>query len=319
MFIAAVLGVVLSACGTRTNRVVDEEKEPYYLKGQEYLRQLNHEDAIGAFHQALEVNPRSSAAHKELGILYEKHENDPAASIYHYRRFLKLNPDSPIAKDIADRVSGCQIDLVEEMKDSGAHERRQRELADLKGKLTHFAQQFEKARHENDPAASIYHYRRFLKLNPESPIAKDIADRVSGCQIDLVEEMKDSGAHERRQRELADLKGKLTHLAQKYEKARYENDVLRQRLRAINPRLAKVTPPPTPTGPQKSPVAKTKAPPRPPPPPSQRRHKVKPKENPTSIARKYAIPVKRLMAANPGVDPRRMRVGQMLKIPAVQP
>lgn len=244
MFVAAALGVVVSACGTRANRVVDEEKEPYYLKGQEYLRQLNHEDAIVAFHQALEVNPRSSAAHKELGILYEKHENDPAAS--------------------------------------------------------------------------IYHYRRFLKLNPESPIAKDIADRVSGCQIDLVEEMKDSGAHERRQRELADLKGKLTHLAQKYEKARYENDVLRQRLRAINPRLAKVTPPPTPTGPQKSPVAKTKAPPRPPP-PSQRRHKVKPKENPTSIARKYAIPVKRLMAANPGVDPRRMRVGQMLKIPAVQP
>ena len=247
MFIAAVLGVVLSACGTRTNRVVDEEKEPYYLKGQEYLRQLNHEDAIGAFHQALEVNPRSSAAHKELGILYEKHENDPAASIYHYRRFLKLNPDSPIAKDIADRVSGCQIDLVEEMKDSGAHERRQRELADLKGKLTHFAQQFEKARHEND--------------------------------------------------------------------------VLRQRLRAINPRLAKVTPPPTPisAGQQKSSVPITKAPARPPAPASERRHKVKPRENPTSIARQYAIPVQRLMAANPGVDPRRMRVGQMLKIPAVRP
>ena len=245
--VAATLGVILAGCGQRTNRVADEEREPYYLKGQEYLRQLNHDDAIRAFHQALEVNPRSSAAHKELGILYEKHENDPAAAIYHYRRFLKLNPDSPIAKDISDRVAGCQIDLVEEMKDSGANERRRQELIDLKDKLTHLTQQFEKVRHEND--------------------------------------------------------------------------VLRKRLTGINPRLANVTPPPTPTQPtsQKSSSPKTTAQPHKPKPASPRQHKVKPNENPTKIALKYAIPVKQLLAANPGLNPRRMQVGQMLKIPAVQP
>jgi tetratricopeptide (TPR) repeat protein len=238
----------MSSCGQRANRVVDEEREPYYLKGQEYLRQLNHEDAIKAFHQALEVNPRSSAAHKELGILYEKHENDPAAAIYHYRRFLKLNSNSPIANDISDRVAGCQIDLVEEMKDSGANDRRRKEIADLKDKLTHLTQQFEKVRHEND--------------------------------------------------------------------------VLRKRLMNINPRLANVTPPPTPTKPAVpiiSPVSKTKAQPHKTAPVSSRQHKVKPNDNPTKIARKYAIPLQRLMAANPDLNPRRMQVGQMLKIPAVQP
>ncbi len=245
--VAAALGVILSGCGQRANRVVDEEREPYYLKGQEYLRQLNHEDAIKAFHQALEVNLRSSAAHKELGILYEKHENDSAAAIYHYRRFLKLNPESPIAKDISDRVAGCQIDLVEEMKDSGANERRRQEIADLKDKLTHLTQQFEKVRHEND--------------------------------------------------------------------------VLRKRLTGINPRLANVTPPPTPTQPtsQKSSSSKTTAQPHKPKPASPRQHKVNPNENPTKIALKYAIPVKQLLAANPGINPRRMQVGQMLNIPTVQP
>ncbi len=238
---------MLGACGQRANRVVDEEREPYYLKGQELLRQLNHDDAIEAFHQALEVNPRSSAAHKELGILYEKHVNDPAAAIYHYRRFLKLNPDSPIAKDISDRVAGCQIDLVEEMKDSDAHERRRRELAELKGKLTHLAQQFEKTRHEND--------------------------------------------------------------------------VLRQRLNTINPRMADVIPPPTPVSPkasQKSAAPKSSPRPAPaaPAPATPREHKVRPNENPSSIARKYQVPVQRLLAANPGLNPRRMRVGQLIKIPA---
>ena len=248
MCVAAALGVILSGCGQRANRVADEEREPYYLKGQEYLRQLNHEDAIKAFHQALEINPRSSAAHKELGILYEKHENDPAAAIYHYRRFLKLNPNSPIANDISDRVAGCQIDLVEEMKDSGANERRRQEMADLKDKLTHLTRQFEKVRHEND--------------------------------------------------------------------------VLRNRLRNINPRLANVTPPPTPTqpaGPKKSLTPKTKTRPHKPESASPRQHKVELNENPTKIARKYAIPLQRLLAATPGLNPRRIQVGQMLKIPTVQP
>jgi len=243
--VVAALGVILSGCGQRANRIVDEEREPYYLKGQEYLRQLNHEDAIKAFNQALEVNPRSSAAHKELGILYEKHENDPAAAIYHYRRFLKLNSDSPIAKDITDRVAGCQIDLVEEMKDSGANERRRQEMADLKDKLTLLTQQFEKVRHENE--------------------------------------------------------------------------VLRKRLRSINPNLANVTPPPTPTSKIETPTPKTGPPSRKPQAALPRQHKVKPNENPIKIARKYAIPLEQLLTANPGLKPRRMQVGQMLKIPPVQP
>ena len=159
-------------------------------------------------------------------------------------------------------------------------------------------------------------------MNSDSPIAKDITDRVAGCQIDLVEEMKDSGANERRRQEMADLKDKLTHLTQQFEKVRHENDVLRKRLMSINPRLAKVTPPPTPTQPvdqKKSPPTKTKAQPHKPESALPRQHKVTLNENPTKIARKYAISLQRLMAANPSLKPRRMQVGQMLKIPAVQP
>ena len=160
-----------------------------------------------------------------------------------------------------------------------------------------------------------------MKLNPDSPIAKDISDRVAGCQIDLVEEMKDSGANERRRQEIVDLKDKLTHLTQQFEKVRHENDVLRKRLTGINPRLANVNAPPTPTQPtsQKSPSPKTTAQPHNPKPASPRQHKVKPNDNPTKIARKYAIPLQQLLAANPGLNPRRMQVGQTLKIPAVQP
>ena len=45
-------------------------------------------------------------------------------------------------------------------------------------------------------------------------------------------------------------------------------------------------------------------------------HSVRPDETPTVIAKKYGVSVTALMAANPGVDARRLRIGQTLNIPA---
>jgi LysM repeat protein len=39
-------------------------------------------------------------------------------------------------------------------------------------------------------------------------------------------------------------------------------------------------------------------------------------ETPSSIARKYGIKLETLMAANPGLNPTRLRIGQTLNIPS---
>jgi LysM repeat protein len=46
-----------------------------------------------------------------------------------------------------------------------------------------------------------------------------------------------------------------------------------------------------------------------------RTHKVKRGDNPTSIARQYGVTVPKLLAANPGLKPARMQIGDELKIP----
>jgi LysM repeat protein len=48
----------------------------------------------------------------------------------------------------------------------------------------------------------------------------------------------------------------------------------------------------------------------------QRTHTVKAGETPTVIARKYGVKVDALMAANPRLEPRHLKVGQTLNIPA---
>ncbi len=235
------------------HRAGDDEREPFYLKGQDHVRQLNYEEAINSFHKALELNPQSAAAHKELGILYEKHKGDPAAAIYHYRRYLKLMPESPLAKDIEDRVAGCQIDLVEEMKRTGA--------------------------------------------------------------IDL------------RRKEVVELQAKLTQLEQQHAVLKHESDVLRQRLQTVNPALANIVPSPQPTPPAPAPQsptskaadksAKQTAPTAAPvtSATAAKKHTVGASENPTSIARRYGIKAQDLIAANPGLDPKRLVIGQTLTIP----
>ncbi|HCU87831.1 MAG TPA: hypothetical protein DGP39_09895, partial [Verrucomicrobiales bacterium] len=46
-----------------------------------------------------------------------------------------------------------------------------------------------------------------------------------------------------------------------------------------------------------------------------RKHKVKRGDNPYSIARQHRISLSQLLAANPGLNPARLQIGQELKIP----
>jgi LysM repeat protein len=72
----------------------DEAREPQFLIGRSRVNAMDYQGAIEAFEQALETNPRSAAAHFELGILNAEKAADPAAAIYHYQKYLQLRPDA---------------------------------------------------------------------------------------------------------------------------------------------------------------------------------------------------------------------------------
>ncbi len=68
--------------------------------------------AIEAFEQALEMNPRSAAAHLELGWLQAEKEADPAAAIYHYQKFLRLRPAADNAETIRQHIFRLKQELA---------------------------------------------------------------------------------------------------------------------------------------------------------------------------------------------------------------
>ena len=95
---------------------LDEKKEANFIAGKNLVIQMDYQGAIDSFEKSLEVNPRSAAAHFELGWLYENKVSppDPAAAIYHYDRFLKYstNPDKAEADLARQHITNCKLELA---------------------------------------------------------------------------------------------------------------------------------------------------------------------------------------------------------------
>jgi LysM repeat protein len=90
----------------------DEEKEPHYVLGNSRYNEMDWPGAIDAFQESLEVNPHSASAHFRLAELFDTKYPDPAAAIYHYEQYLKLEPDAKNSEVIKARIHSCKVLLA---------------------------------------------------------------------------------------------------------------------------------------------------------------------------------------------------------------
>ena len=223
---------LLLGCGSGESDTTVEDREPHFLAGRLLGTQQDYEGAEKSFYKALEANPRSSAAHYELGVLFLSRKNDPAAAIFHLQRYLILKPEAENKKDVLGQIEGLKSDLAGE-----------------------------------------------ILGNPQSQPNRSIQA----------------------------LRTQLNHLAA-------ENAALKHQLlsKGITPNPATTT---TTLPPQPRPGGGSSVPNPPRPATTLRTHKVKQGDNPTSISRQYGITVPKLLAANPGLKPSRMQIGDELKVP----
>jgi tetratricopeptide (TPR) repeat protein len=174
-----------------------------------------------------------------------------------------------------------------------------------------------------DYAAAIYHFQKFLELRPNDSHAENVRQFVSVCKQELARTVSLGPIGQKLQKE--------------FERLTAENQNLRQQVEFLSKSLSVATNRPvklraaslvttTSTAPKLAPNLPGK--PRPPTARNQpslsavssiqnRRHVVRPRETIASIARQHRLPLGTLLAANPEVDPRRIRIGQILKIPVL--
>lgn len=242
--LAVLLLMSLNGCMPSSQGEVDEEKEPHFIAGRNAINSRDFAGAIEEFEKALEVNPRNSRAHAELGWLYEEKESDAAAAIYHYQKYLKLRPESRNAEVIRQRIINCKQDLAKTVLP----------LPITPGMQRQFDQLFEENKRLKDEIERWKAYaasRAAVVTNPTS------------VRSTLPNDQASSGNY-----------------------------------------LPDATPVRTPVDTHQPSTATMKT------------HIVQAGETPAAIARRYGVRLTALLSANPGLEPRHMRVGQTINVPA---
>ena len=114
LLLAAALLVTAAGCSQMDSGSGDEEKEPHYVLGKSRVNAMDYDGAIRAFEESLEANPHSALAHYQLAILYDNQDSvsDPAAAIYHYQQCLKYDPKFENADAISGRIETCKQKLA---------------------------------------------------------------------------------------------------------------------------------------------------------------------------------------------------------------
>jgi LysM repeat protein len=232
--------VSLNGCMPASQGDLDEEKEPHFIAGKNAINSMDYRGAIEEFEKALEVNPRNSKAHAQLGWLYEEKEADAAAAIYHYERYLRLRPESDNAEVIRQRINNCKQDLAKTVLPLPITPGMQRQFDQL-------VDENKRLKEENEK------WKAYFASRPLAPT-------------------------------------NLTH----------DTTTTPTRV-ATGSNVVYSNPPPR---------RIVSAP---------RTHVVQAGDTPASICRRYNVRLSAFLSANPALDPRRMRVGQVVNIPAGSP
>lgn len=180
--------------------------------------------------------------------------------------------------------------------------------------------------HMADYAAAIYHYNKVLKLRPNGYPADNARVRIRVCRQELAKAeamgslvpslpLQFEKLREENQRlhsliasqqvELASLRAQLT--AARQAAAAVPDAGARARPAGGSVQPGAASSPPMASSPAPSPAAASRPP---------RQHTVRQGETLAAIARQYGVSLEAVLAANPRVNPKRLRVGQTVVVPS---
>jgi LysM repeat protein len=259
------LALCLSGCFLPYEGPAEEEKDPHYLSGKKRLSNLDYDGAIAAFENALVSNPKSAAAHLELGFLYEERKNQYGAAIYHFERHLELKPESNLAESVKQHIVACKLELAKTVPFL-VNRQVQDELRRVNSSNTFLLQLVDQLKTQLVAQATIY-------SNNLAAVTQAAAQERAQTRAQFAADL------ERRQ------------------------SVPSERRQSVSERPAVFSPITTPPS-----TPRTF-------PSTPRTHLVRPRETFASISKRYNIRITSLQAANPSIEPRRLKAGQILNLP----
>jgi len=111
MFYGLLLAALLSGwagCGGDTGTLAVETDEPLYREGQQLEKQGRTQEALVSYLKLISRRQdQAPESHLEAGLISLENIKDPIAAIYHFRRYLELEPNShraPLVREELERA-----------------------------------------------------------------------------------------------------------------------------------------------------------------------------------------------------------------------
>jgi tetratricopeptide (TPR) repeat protein len=121
LFAFAVAAFLALSAGCEQSGPVSDaeaEHEVNYQRAKRLYEQRDFQGAAEFYKKALSVNADFASAHLELGLLCDDKLGDPITAIYHYRRFLELQPDSEKRQLVEDFIERAKLSLAAKLPQS---------------------------------------------------------------------------------------------------------------------------------------------------------------------------------------------------------
>src|SRR5580704_13403561 len=115
-FVPFAFGILILLAGCARNdesSYATEKDDPAYQRGKSLEQQGRDQEALGAFLKIISKHDEDAPeSHVEAGLLYEGHVKDPISTIYHFKKYLELCPNSPKADLVRGHVAACMRDFA---------------------------------------------------------------------------------------------------------------------------------------------------------------------------------------------------------------
>ena len=139
------LALLVGGCGGGADPSAEfRSAQPLLEQGKERQRANDVDGAIEAYQQALDIDVSLPKAHLELGLLYDQYRDDYIRAIYHYRRYLELDPDAEKREFVEELIRFAKLSYAESLPNTTSE--AVQEITRLKGQITQLEEDIQDSR-----------------------------------------------------------------------------------------------------------------------------------------------------------------------------
>lgn len=93
-----------------SQKMMQENADMHYNLGTIFLKNKQYKEAIKEFERVLELRPSDSDTHYNLGVLYDDYLKDREKALYHYQKYLAINPKAADAKKVETYILSLELE-----------------------------------------------------------------------------------------------------------------------------------------------------------------------------------------------------------------